>query len=624
MVWPVSDVVDLLRAGAAHQQAGRLPEALEAYEAAVRQRPDLAEGHYFVGSAFTAMGLHKNAIPALTTALTLNRDLAEAWSELGSAHILARDLVLARIALDKAAALKPQMADNHYRRGQAMLALGEREAAITEFRRGSAVDCDIAAIWTNLGATCQALERHREARLALRRALTLQPALPLALDNLGALEQVLGEVRAALPHHRRSIASGNLSPDPHSNIIMAMTYLPEVTADHLYGEMRAWETRYVRERYREIRPHDNRREPDRRLKIGYLSADLFSHPVGINILGLIGARDRNLFAAYCYASVEQADGLTEYLRADADGWCDTRPMRDEAIAEQIRKDEIDILMVMAGHTGRNRLGVAAYKPAPIQISYGDLTTTGLEVMDYWLTDAFLSPDGVDERFTEALLHVPMMVLHQPPPTAPDVSPLPAAAAGTITFGSCNNPAKLNDRVLALWAEILDEVPGSRLLLKYRAVFDMAEVKDRFARRLAEYGVARGRLIFAGGKLPRREQLMLVGGVDIALDPFPFTGCTATFEALWMGVPVITLAGTRFLGRMGTSFLTHAGLTELVAADAKEYRSKAVALARDLPRLAAMRASLRARIAGSPLCATEWYARTLEAAFRDVWRRWCAR
>ncbi len=311
------------------------------------------------------------------------------------------------------------------------------------------------------------------------------------------------------------------------------------------------------------------------------------------------------------------------MRRQADGWCDTRWLTESAVAEQIRKDEIDILLVMAGHTGRNRLGVAAFKPAPIQISYGDLTTTGLEVMDYWLTDAELSPEGVDERFTETLLYLPMLVLHQPPPMAPDVSPLPALDRGWIMFGTCSNPAKLNDRVLALWAEILSDVADAKLLLKYRTIFDVPEVRAQFAAKLAAHGIAGDRLVFAGGRLPRREHLELVSGIDIALDPFPFTGCTTTFEALWMGVPVITLAGARFLGRMGTSFLSHAGLQELIATDVADYRAKAVALARDLPRLASMRSMLRSQIVASPLCATELYARSVEAAFRQVWRRWCA-
>jgi predicted O-linked N-acetylglucosamine transferase (SPINDLY family) len=624
MVRPaVNDAVELLRAGAAHHQAGRFDDALSAYTAAIQRRPGLAQAHYLLGSVWVAKGFGEHAEPALSIAIKLNPQFAEAWSDRSAAHLLLRrpDRALADAAA--AVALQPAAATHHYRLGLARLALGQQEASASAFHRVARINVEAVEAWTNYGAACQALDRHRDAAGAYRRALALAPALALALDNLGAIEQLVSGIALALPHHRRSIAAGNVSPDAHSNIIMGMTYLPEVTAAALYAELRGWEARYARPRYGEMRPHANRRDPDRPLKIGYLSADLFGHPIGINIAGLISGHDRTRFATYCYAGVEKEDALTSYLRTQVDHWFDMRGLKDDTVADQIRKDEIDILVVMAGHTGRNRLAVAAYKPAPIQISYGDLSTTGLEVMDYWLTDRYLSPEGIDERFTETLLYLPMMVLHQPPDMAPEVAPLPAQANARITFGSCNNPAKLNDRVLALWAGILGEVEQSRLLLKFRMLFELPEVQERVLASLARHGIARERVSFAGGLLPRREHLALVSGIDIALDPFPFNGCTTTFEALWMGVPVITLAGNRFLSRMGTSFLKHASLDELVAVDPDDYRAKAVALARDLPRLAALRTGMRARIARSPLCASEPYARSVEAAYRQVWRRWCA-
>jgi protein O-GlcNAc transferase len=315
--------------------------------------------------------------------------------------------------------------------------------------------------------------------------------------------------------------------------------------------------------------------------------------------------------------------MTRHIRELADAFVETQRMDDGELAERIRSDGVDILVVLAGHTARNRLLAAARKPAPILVSYADFSTTGLAAMDYWLTDPIVHPEGqTGERFTETLMRVPMMVLHRPIDVAPPVTTLPARERGHVTFGSCNNPAKIGAGVLDLWAAILSQVPRSRLALKYRKVYEVPDVRARIRGRFAERGVDPDRVVFIGGDVDRASHLALVGEMDVALDPFPFNGCTTTFEALWMGVPVVTLAGRRFLGRMGTSFLTHLGMPELVAPTPEAYVGTAVALSADLDRLAAIRSGLRDRVMASPLCDGPAYARSIEAAFRAAWRRWC--
>jgi len=289
----------------------------------------------------------------------------------------------------------------------------------------------------------------------------------------------------------------------------------------------------------------------------------------------------------------------------------------------VRADRIDILVLLAGHTGANRPQICALRPAPIQVNMFGLATMGMTAVDYWLSDAIVHPPDSTERSTEALMRLPSWYLHQPPTDAPDVGPPPSARAGFVTFGSCNNPAKLTAEVIRTWVAVMTAVPGSKLLLKYLGFFGDEAMRDRFKTMFARHGIDAERLIFVGEEAPRASHLGVLNRVDVALDPFPFNGCTTTFEALWMGVPAITIAGRRFIGRIGTSFLTLVGLPDLIAADTGDYVAKAAALAADSARLALLRSGLRARIAASPLCDAPVHARAVEAAYRRMWRSWCA-
>jgi predicted O-linked N-acetylglucosamine transferase (SPINDLY family) len=310
------------------------------------------------------------------------------------------------------------------------------------------------------------------------------------------------------------------------------------------------------------------------------------------------------------------------FRGLARAWRVTTGLGDGDVAGAIRQDEIDVLVILAGHTGHNRMGVAAHRPAPVQVSFHDLTTSGLAVMDAWLTDPVLHPAASEEQFTERLVRLPCFYLHRPPDAAPEIGAPPHRTRGHITFGSCNNPAKLSLPVIRLWSRILQAVPNSRLLLKYVDWFGDEAVAGRFGRLFETHGIAADRIRFERGDLRRAEQLRILNEVDIALDPFPFNGSTTTFEALWMGVPVVTLAGSRFVGRVGASVLTRLDLANLVAETAEDYVRIAVALAADAERLGSLRRSLREQVRASALCNAPAYARSVEAAYRALWTDWC--
>lgn len=644
------------RLGLTIAAGGDVVSALTPLKRATSVSPRLAAVWESLGLAFAALDRWTDSATAYRSALALSAGRADLAARLAEILAKAGRTEEAAAALDTAIRLSPS--DHRLRHDRAVLratlgdaagALGDLRAALSatpdayqvhylfaqcvmrvdgsiaseiHFARVSALEALAVEALINRGVIAQGRYDVGTARRSFRRAIAVAPSDATAHGNFGALDMGVGRIGAAIRRTRRAM---NLAPDwvdAHSNLLLALGYV-DIEPARYFAEHRRWEARHAAPAYAAIRPCDNDPDPDRRLRVGYLSADFFDHALGTNIAGAIEHHDRREVEVHCYAQVGLADDMTRHIRALADRFVETQTLDDAALAERIRADRIDILVVIAGHTARNRLIAAARKPAPILVSYADFSTTGLEVMDYWLTDPVVHPEGAtEELFTETLMRIPMMVLHRPIEVAPPVSALPAPSRGHVTFGSFNNPAKIGDDVVALWARLLAAVPTARLMLKYRTVYDVPDVRGRFVRRFVEHGVDPDRIVFVGGDLDRSAHLGLVGEVDIGLDPFPFNGCTTTFEALWMGVPVVTLAGRRFLGRMGASFLTHLGLPELVAKDPDAYVATAAGLASDLDRLSALRQGLRQRILASPLCDAPAYARSIEVAFRAAWRRWC--
>jgi predicted O-linked N-acetylglucosamine transferase (SPINDLY family) len=357
-----------------------------------------------------------------------------------------------------------------------------------------------------------------------------------------------------------------------------------------------------------------------RLRIGYVSPDFRRHSVSYFFEPLLAQHDRALVEVTCYAEVTRGDAMTERLQGLSDHWCNTAGMSDAQLAQRIHADGIDILVDLAGHTANNRLRAFTFKPAPIQCSYlGYFTTTGLAAMDYWLTDEVLTPADTVEQSSETIYRLPRScVVYQAPDAAPAVVERPAG--GPVTFGSFNDLSKVSAEAVLRWCEILQRVPGSRLLIKARQLAGEEE-RRVWLGHFAAQGIGAERLILRSRTEGQAEHLAMYGEVDIALDAMPRTGGATTAEALWMGVPVISLAGERFIERLSATMLNAVGLDELVAATATDYVEKAVALAADDERRRALRQGLRARMAASPLCDARGLAHTFETAYRDMWQRW---
>ncbi|HEY8026674.1 MAG TPA: peptide-binding protein, partial [Burkholderiaceae bacterium] len=371
------------------------------------------------------------------------------------------------------------------------------------------------------------------------------------------------------------------------------------------------------------RPWTNTLDADRCLRVGLVSGDFRIHPVGYfieNVLAALAADASARMEVVAYSTHSSTDALTEKIKGSCHGWRSAFGMSDEALAECIRNDGIDILIDLSGHTGHNRLPVFAWKPAPIQASWlGYVATSGMATMDYYIADRHAVPEWQEAQFVEKVWRLPeSMNCFTPPAFNHPVSPTPALANGYITFGSFNNLTKMNDRVVALWASVLANIPHSKLLLNTKQLSDAA-TREATWQRFADAGIGRERVLLEY-ITPRANSVAAYSRVDIALDPFPYNGGTTTAEALWMGVPVLTLAGERLAGRMGVSQLSNVGLQNWIAESEADYVAKAAQLC-DIQALATLRAGLRQQALASPLFDAPRFAGHFAQALRGMWLRW---
>ena len=400
-----------------------------------------------------------------------------------------------------------------------------------------------------------------------------------------------------------------------------LNYRPDQTQAQLYREHIAWAERFAPP---PAAAHPNPPEPGRPLRVGYVSGDFRRHPVAFFVEPILRCHDRGAIQPICYSNCNERDDLNAHLRTLVPDWRDIDQLDDDAVAALIRRDRIDILVDLSGHTARNRLLVFARKPAPVQVTaIGYVNTTGLAAIDYRLTDAWCDPPGRDETlYSETLWRLPGgFNCYAPPNGLPAPGPPPLAASGPVTFGSFNNLDKISNEVLDLWVELIRSVPAARLVLKTKTLSEPA-VGDAIRARFAAAGLDPARIELIEWSATLREHFEHYQRIDIALDPFPYNGTTTTCDALMMGVPVIALAGDRHAARVSASILARLGLEVLVAPDLPGYLARAQVLAQKPDALANLRATLRRRIAASPLADAPGYARSLEAAYREMWRRWC--
>ena len=596
---------------------GRLDEAARAFERALASRPDYATALYNLAGVHLHRGELPQAAACYQRLLARSPDDAGAQHGLGKAWLRLGRLDEAAAALQRALTLRPGVPEVHIDLANALLNLGRVDDAVAACREALALKPDSADAHLTLGIAFYRQGRLAESTASCQQAIALRPDHAESWVNLANGYQRPGGLHQAVASLRRAL---ELDPDfaaAHSALLVTLQYLPDCTPAQRFAEHRRFAARFEAPLRHTWSGHPNPKDPGRRLRIGYLSPDFRRHSVASFIEPVLARHDRAQVEIHAYYNHPRRDEVTARLAALADHWTPCRELSDEALAARIRADGIDILVDLAGHTNENRLLVLARRPAPVQVTYlGYPATTGLDAVDYRLCTADTDPPGEEAWHSERLYRLPHTLwCYRPPDEQP---PQATLRPGTITFASLNNPAKISPERLGLWAEILRAVPGSRLLITNAAADTLQAVLHA---QLTARGIAPER-VRCHGRLPAADYRRLLGEIDIALDPFPYAGTTTTCETLWAGIPVVTQRGESSAARSGHALLTAVGLAELAAVDDADYVRIAVALARDGERRDALRRELPARFAASPLRDEAGFARDLEAAYRDMWRRWC--
>jgi protein O-GlcNAc transferase len=539
--------------------AGATPASLYHLRRAVDLDPSDLGAHLELIIGYGRLKRLADAKQTAAVAMARFPNRPEPQAQLGLAAIDAGERAQARALLEAAVAAHPCHAPTLYNLARLLDDFGEMPAALALYRRARAADPDF------------------------------EPAA----FNAGDLELRSGTVDAAIACFDASLEQHPADPAALSARLMAAQFVPGVTAASLAALHALWEQR-VAAPLRPAKPAATAPDPDRRLRIGLVSPDLREHPVGYFLIRALEAHDKAAVEYIAYTDSECHDAIARRFRAVTRAWHVNAGWSDDRVAEQIKRDRIDILIDLAGHTRDSRLAVFARKPAPIQLSWaGYVGTTGLVAMDGLLADRFQVPPEDEPHYVERIVRLPDgYVTYDPPAEAPAVTALPAGADRPLTFASFHRPTKINAALVAVWARVLAAAPGSRVLFAYSG-YELPEVQARIAGWFAAENIGPERLIFHG-PLPHRDLLALYGQTDIALDSFPYSGGLTTLEALWMGVPVVTLPGRSFAGRHSLSHLSVVGLTETIAADADDYVGIVGRLSADRGRLASLRAGLRAR------------------------------
>ncbi|HEY2341930.1 MAG TPA: tetratricopeptide repeat protein [Chthoniobacteraceae bacterium] len=615
------------RVGHLYRKCGRIAEAIGAFRKAVQLDPhsadarcDLADCHFQLGNVGLNSGQLDSAIAAYEEALRLRPEFADALNNLGCALAKKGAAADAVEKLRAALRLNPNDPQTWMNLGSSLLDCGRIDDGLTAHRKAIRIDPGHAEAHANLGRALLEAERLDEAEIVLRKAIELNPSSASAENNLGNCYKARGEITKALARFRKAVELDPSDAAIHSNLAFSLCY--EADPGEAVAEAHEWSRRHGKPLTGAIRPHGNDPSPDRRLRIGYVSPDFRDHVVAGCLRPLMRGHDRGQFEVYCYSNVMRSDAITKEFRQWADVWRNLVGSSDEAAAEMIRADGIDILVDLALHTSGNRLPLFARKPAPVQMSWlGYCGTTGLEEIDYRLSDPYMDPPEADMRgYSEQTVRLPACYwCYEPAGPTPEVSARAATENGGFTFGCLNNFAKVSPEALDTWSEILRRTPGARFLLHAPE----GSCRRRVYERMAQAEVNSDRLEFVG-RQNWNGYVQSLSRIDLALDPFPYGGGVSTCDALWMGTPVVGLAGLAPVGRGALSILRNLGLAELVAETPRDYVEIATKLARDRVCLEAHRSTLRVRMERSPLRDVRAYGQAVEVIYRKAWYDWCGR
>jgi predicted O-linked N-acetylglucosamine transferase (SPINDLY family) len=616
-------VTDLFTNALKQHKEGNLTQAESLYRAVLAEKPDHPFANNNLAILLRAQRRWEEAVACYRRALASNPEDAQIYNNLTCVLTdMGQDAQAARVGM-LAVSLRPDYAEAWFNLGNIFRTLGAADAAKRAYHRAIRLRPDMGEAYSNLGDVHKSAAELTQAAECYRTALRLQPHLPQPYVNLGEVLKEQGRVTEAITLLQHGLEQHPHLPLLHSNLLFALHYSPHVPPEVIFRAHRHWGERHAAPLAPATGPSfTNDRTPDRRLRVGYVSPDFCGHAVACFLEPLLRGHDRSAVEIFCYPTSRRSDETTARFQAITGHWFALTGLSDEEAVARIRADAIDILVDVAGHTCDSRPLIFARRAAPVQVSWlGYPDGTGMLAMDYRLTDAIADPPGVTDRWhMEKLVRLEDGFLCFRPARDTGFNPeLPAHRNGHVTFGSFNNNAKITPEVVVVWAELLRRFPEARLVLKSRSFADPA-THGRYSALFTTQGVDPSHVSLRPYDRDQGDHLRAYDGIDIALDPFPYNGTTTSCEALWMGVPVVTLQGGHHVARVTSSILHRCGLNDLVATSAPGYIDIAAGLAADLDRLASLRRDLRKRMQSSPLGDSEGFASQVERAYRQMWQR----
>jgi protein O-GlcNAc transferase len=608
--------------GVALDGAGRQNGAVSEWRTAIGLDPNCVDALFSLGNALRIGGSLREAIVCFERVVALRPADIDKLNNLGEAYLAAGRIEEAAACLKRVVAERPDGHMGLNNLASLLRTQGDLAGAEACLRKAIGYQPNNAYLRTNLAHALVKANRIGEAIAILEEAIRVIPAVAELHITLGSTYLLQGRFEKSLQSYRQALSLHSKLSRYHGIILFALHYSPELDPYTLAHEHRIWATRHADSLLPPDKGHANAPDPERKIRVGYVSGDLSAHPVGFFMDPILAAHNRDEIDVVCYAG-GKVDTWTERMRESASLWRGTIGLGDAELAQRIEQDQIDILVDLSGHSEGNRLLAIARKPAPVQVSWlGYFNTTGMRAIDYLIVDSNLAPLEEKAPFVEEPLRIPSCYLaYRVPKYAPPVSPAPCIERGFITYGTFNALSKIGTHVVPVWAEILGRNPTARLVMKNGAFADEAS-RSLYRHHFEQCGISPERVDLLGPS-PHEELLPFYSQIDIALDPFPYNGGTTTCESLAMGVPVVTLRGDRFVSRVGSTILYNVGLGELVAHTQAEYIDKAIELGQNPALLAEMRANMRTRLAESTLCDTAGFTKKLEQAYREIWRRWCA-
>lgn len=619
------DLAALLLEGDRLRDNSNFEAALDVYRRVATEASTAATGYFKLGTTYSRMQRESDAVAAYQQALDLRPNYPEAVNNLGLIYTGRGDFEQAEILFRGLLADNPDYFDAHINLGNLLMDTGRPGEAQFYFRRTVAMRPQSALAHDRLGSALRNRTRVSEAIGELKAALELDPGFYPAWNDLGTCYFVKGDHAEADRAFEKSIELSPAQRHAWHNWIFLSNFRSFSCAT-IFGRHKKFgeHARAVCGPLPATYPR-NVVDSGRRLRVGFVSGDFRRHSVAYFLQSAIANLDPNAFELIAYATSQLEDEMTERLRPYFWKWRNLYGVLDPAAVDLIRNDEIDVLFDLSGHTNHNRLMVFGYKPAPVQVSWlGYPNTTGLDCIDYRLTDELADPETTDDQFySEKLLRLPVPFLcYTPPRDSPPVAESPVAKCGRITFGSFNARVKIGDECIALWSGVLNALPESRLIIKSINGVEEEDARNELVAKFSDRGVARDRVTVRGAKDSVLDHLETYGEVDIALDAVPYNGTTTTCEALWMGVPVLCLAGDRHASRVGSAILKRLGLDPWIARTFDEFVANATKLATDIPALVQLRSTLRERLRASPLMDSDAMGRNLGQAIRSMWTSYC--